>query len=72
VTASGAGTRAGNGIAMERFEMPNPMMRGIVYVFPGAGVSLSAQVRSEAEARAADAVAQSARRALPGEAPDRS
>ena len=64
--------RGGNGVSFERFEMPNPMMRGVVYVFREAGVSMSAQVRSAADARAADAVAESARRALPprGRAPD--
>jgi len=71
VIVGGAGARTGSGVAMERYEMPNPLMRGIVYVFPGAGVSISAQVRTDAEARAADAVAQSARRALPAPGPAR-
>src|SRR5207244_8973762 len=57
--------RGGNGVSFERFEMPNPMMRGVVYVFREAGFSISVQVRSEADARAADAVAESARQALP-------
>jgi hypothetical protein len=56
--------RGGNGVSFERFEMPNAMMRGVVYVFREAGVSVSAQVRTAADARAADAVAESARRAL--------
>jgi hypothetical protein len=72
VTVGGAGARTGNGLSMERYEMPNPLTRGIVYVFPAAGVSISAQVRTDAEARAADAVAQGAHRALPVPAPARS
>jgi hypothetical protein len=64
--------RTGQGVSYERFEMPNPMARGVVYVFPQAGVSISAQVRTEADARAADAVAQSARRALTPRGPGRS
>jgi hypothetical protein len=67
-----ADARTGSGLSMERFEMPNPMTRGVVYVFPEAGVSMSAQVRTDAEARAADAVAWSARRALPQRGPARS
>ena len=60
----GAMAGSGNGVPFERFEMPNPLRRGVTYLFPAAGVTLSAQVRNEAEARAADAVARSARRAL--------
>lgn len=63
---------AGNGVSFERLEMPNPMVRGVLYLFRAAGVSMSAQVRNEAEARAADAVAGSARRALPKRSPARS
>lgn len=61
-----------SGVSFERLEMPNPMMRGVVYLFREAGVTMSAQVRSEAEARAADAVAESARRVLPRRRPARS
>lgn len=71
VMVGGAGAPVGNGLSMQRFEMPNPLTRAVVYVFPEAGVSISAQVRTDDDARAADAVAQSARRALPPPAPAR-
>jgi hypothetical protein len=64
--------RSRSGVPLERYEMPNAAWRGILYVFPGAGVSVSAQVRNEAEARAADAIVQSARRALLVPRPTRS
>ena len=52
--------------------MPNAAWQGVLYVFPEAGVSVSAETRTAAEARAAEAVVQSARRALPARAPTRS
>src|SRR4051794_34415974 len=60
VMARAAGAPLGSGLSMQRFEMPNPITRAVTYVFPEAGVSISAQVRTDDEARAADAVAQSA------------
>src|SRR5262249_42717654 len=71
VMVGGAGAPMASGLSMQRFEMPNPLTRAVIYVFPEAGVSISAQVRTDDEARAADAVAQSARRALPQPAPAR-
>jgi hypothetical protein len=64
--------RSRGGLAVNRFEMPNPLWRGVVYVLPEAGISISAQARTESEARAAEAVVQSARRALPSPKPARS
>lgn len=66
------GDRSEGGLAVERYAMPNPVWQGVLYVLPEAGISVSAQVRSEAEARTADAVVQSARRALPKRGPARS
>jgi hypothetical protein len=64
--------RRGQRLSFERLEMPNPMVRGIVYVFREAGITISAQVRSAGEARAADAVAESARWVVPNPPPGRS
>jgi hypothetical protein len=64
--------RSQGGLVLNRFEMPNPLWRGVVYVLPEAGISVSAQARTEVEARAAEAVVQSARRALPSRKPARS
>lgn len=72
VAAAGTPERTENGLSVQRYAMPNAATTGIVYIFPGAGVSVTAQVRTEAEARAADAVIQSARRALPRAVPTRS
>jgi hypothetical protein len=64
--------RNGRRLSFQRLEMPNAMGRGVVYVFPEAGVTLSAQVRTDADVRAADAVAESARWAIPIRGPVRS
>jgi hypothetical protein len=68
----GARERSAGGLALDRYQMPNPVWRGVLYVFPDARISVTAQVRTEADARAADAVMQSARRALPPPRPTRS
>jgi hypothetical protein len=65
-------SRSHGGLAVERYEMPNPAWQGVLYILPEAGISVAAQVQSETEARAADAVVQSAQRALPKAAPKRS
>jgi hypothetical protein len=67
-----AGRKAGSSPTVERYEMPNAAMRGVVYVIPEAGISVTALVRTEAEARAADRVVHSARWSLPQRAPARS
>jgi hypothetical protein len=64
--------RTEGGLALDRYQMPNPVWRGVLYVFPEASIGVTAQVRTEADARAADAVMQSARRALPPPRPARS
>jgi hypothetical protein len=61
--------RRGQRLSFERLEMPNSMLRSILYVFREAGISISAQVRSTDEARAADAVAESARWVVPSQSP---
>jgi hypothetical protein len=67
-----AGRRSGSALSLERYEMPNASMRGVVYLIPEAGISITAHVRTDAEARAADQVVQSARWVLPSRGPARS
>jgi hypothetical protein len=71
LAGNGAESRTGGGLSVARYAMPNAAWHGVLYVLPEAGITVSAQVRSEAESRAADAVVQSARRVLPVAGPKR-